>query len=127
MSFQHKKLIVYAKAVEAVTLVAILTRLIPAADSWLALQIRRAAGSMLLNIAEGAGEFKKAEKARFYRMARRSALEVSAGLDLMHHLCGVKLSAIEPLNALLNEVAAILTTIVKRLYDESKHERPRKK
>jgi four helix bundle protein len=38
-------------------------------------QYRRAAKSIIRNICEGAGEFRKAEKARFYRMALRSAEE----------------------------------------------------
>jgi len=38
--------------------------------------------SIVLNIAEGAGEFAPAEKMRFYRMARRSAAECAALLDL---------------------------------------------
>ena len=33
-------------------------------------------------VAEGAGEFSRPEKARFYRMARRSAVEVVAWLDI---------------------------------------------
>jgi four helix bundle protein len=43
-------------------------------------QLRRAANSIPLNIAEGAGEFLPAEKARFYRMARRSATECAGQL-----------------------------------------------
>ena len=41
-------------------------------------QMKRAAASVCLNIAEGAGEYKPQEKARFYRMALRSASEVCA-------------------------------------------------
>jgi four helix bundle protein len=37
---------------------------------------------VVLNIAEGAGEFSRAEKARFYRMAKRSATECAAALDV---------------------------------------------
>ncbi len=47
----------------------------------LADQLRRAAASITLNIAEGAGEFRPREKARFYRMARRSATECAGILD----------------------------------------------
>ncbi len=46
-------------------------------------QIDRASGSVVANIAEGAGEFRPREKARFYRMARRSAIEISAWLDII--------------------------------------------
>ena len=40
----------------------------------------------MLNIAEGAGEFAPKEKARFYRMARRSATESAAVLDVCKNL-----------------------------------------
>lgn len=36
----------------------------------------------MLNVAEGAGELAPAEKVRFYRMARRSANECAAVLDV---------------------------------------------
>ena len=54
-------------------------------------QLRRAANSVVLNIAEGAGEFSPSEKARFYRIAKRSATEaaaqilVASRLDLTAH------------------------------------------
>jgi len=38
---------------------------------------------IVLNIAEGAGEFSRADKQRFYRMARRSATESAATLDII--------------------------------------------
>ena len=46
-------------------------------------QLNRAVASVVLNIAEGAGEYRPREKARFYRMARRSANEASGVLDLL--------------------------------------------
>ena len=52
----------------------------------LADQLDRAAVSIALNIAEGAGEFARREKARFYRIARRSATECAAILDVTHEL-----------------------------------------
>jgi four helix bundle protein len=49
---------------------------------YLADQIRRAASSIPLDIAEGAGASAAADKARFYRIARRSATESAAILDV---------------------------------------------
>ena len=46
-------------------------------------QLRRAASSIVLNLAEGAGEIRPREKRRFYRMAYRSANECVAVLDLL--------------------------------------------
>jgi four helix bundle protein len=54
---------------------------LPGGRSDLADQFRRASMSVSLNIAEGAGEFAPKEKARFYRMAKRSATECGAILD----------------------------------------------
>ncbi len=39
-----------------------------------------------MNIAEGTGEFSRTEKARFYRMARRSTTECAAILDVCSRL-----------------------------------------
>ena len=41
---------------------------------------------MILNLAEGAGEFSGNDKARFYRMSRRSATECAAILDVCKQL-----------------------------------------
>jgi four helix bundle protein len=117
MAFEHHKLLVYTKAIEAVALTAIVTKSIASLDRWLAVQIRRAAGSIVLNVAEGAGEFSREEKAKFYRYARRSALEVSAGLDLVAVYGRADQKLIEQLQGQLDQTAAMLTTMVKRLND----------
>ncbi len=54
----------------------------PVTHRYLSDQFRRAATSVALNLAEGAGEFAPREKARFYRMAKRSATECAAVIDL---------------------------------------------
>ena len=63
----------------------------------------------MLNIAEGAGEFAAAEKARFYRIARRSATECAAILDVC---AALRIADPAPLAAsrdLLLRVVAMLT------------------
>jgi four helix bundle protein len=54
--------------------------------SHLADQMHRTAVSVSFNIAEGAGEFSKGEKLRFYSMAKRSGTESGAALDLCREL-----------------------------------------
>lgn len=49
-------------------------------------QLDRAATSIALNIPEGGDEFAAPEKARFYRIARRSATECAAILDVAQAL-----------------------------------------
>ena len=48
--------------------------------------MHRASTSIVLNIAEGAGELSPADKARFYRISRRSATESAASLDICRKL-----------------------------------------
>jgi four helix bundle protein len=58
--------------------------------NWNKCRMQRAASSIALNIAEGAGEYARHEKNRFYRMAKRSATECAAVLDF-----GLKLGLID--------------------------------
>jgi four helix bundle protein len=46
-------------------------------------QLQRASSSILLNIAEGCGRYARAEKAHFYLIARGSAMECAAALDVL--------------------------------------------
>ncbi|MGE3850808.1 MAG: four helix bundle protein [Planctomycetota bacterium] len=80
-SFDHDRLSVYQKAVAFLIVADEIADELPRGRSYLKDQLHRAAVSILLNIAEGAGEFATMEKARFYRMARRSATESAAVLD----------------------------------------------
>jgi four helix bundle protein len=80
--FDHEKLDVYQIALEFVALVGDVIAQFPPGRHSLADQLDRAATSIVLNIAEGAGEFSRPEKARFYRMAKRSATECAAALDV---------------------------------------------
>ena len=115
MAFGFKNLVVYQKAILVVIQVAALALRVSKVDAWLASQLRRAAASIVLNIAEGAGEYSKAEKAKFYRYARRSAFELSAALDVAEQYVGMTRSELDPLDSLLDEIAAIMTTMVKNL------------
>lgn len=49
-------------------------------------QIRRAAISVHLNTAEGASRKSEAERKRFYEIARSSAIEIDAALDVAEEL-----------------------------------------
>jgi four helix bundle protein len=46
-------------------------------------QLERASSSIVLNIAEGAGRVAKADRARFFAIARGSATECAAVLDVL--------------------------------------------
>lgn len=83
MSFDHERLDVYQRALEVLDLCDAIVELMPPGRAHLKDQLDRAATSIVLNIAEGAGEFSPDEKRRFYRIARRSATEAAAVLHIV--------------------------------------------
>ena len=82
----HEKLTVYQIAIEFVILADEVIEHLPRGRAYLSDQLQRAALSIPLNIAEGAGEYAIDEKARFYRMAKRSATECAGVLDVCQRL-----------------------------------------
>ena len=82
----HEKLTVYQVAIEFVILADDIIEHLPRGRAYLSDQLQRAALSIPLNIAEGAGEYAVDEKSRFYRMAKRSATECAGVLDVCQRL-----------------------------------------
>ena len=82
----HEKVNVYQIAIEFVLLADEVIEHLPRGRAYLSDQLQRAALSIPLNIAEGAGEYAVDEKIRFYRMAKRSATECAGILDVCHRL-----------------------------------------
>jgi four helix bundle protein len=82
----HEKLTVYQVAIEFVILADEVIEHLSRGRAYLSDQLQRAALSIPLNIAEGAGEYAIDEKARFYRMAKRSATECAGLLDVCKRL-----------------------------------------
>ncbi len=113
--FQHEKLDVYNRSIELLARAEAVCRALPKGRAYLADQLRRAALSITLNVAEGAGEFAAADKARFYRMARRSATECAAILDSCRVLALVQPAQIAEGRASLIRIVAMLTAMVVKL------------
>ena len=109
--FSHEKLDVYHTALHFVVLADDVASTASRGRGYLADQLRRAATSIPLNIAEGAGEFSRRDKARFYRIARRSAAECAAILDVCRHLNLAAEHNITNGKELLNRIAAMLTRL----------------
>ena len=84
--FDFEKLDVYQASIEVVVLIDKITGAFPRGRAYLTDQLQRAGTSISLNIAEGSGEFSTNEKSRFYRMAKRSATETAAILDISRRL-----------------------------------------
>ena len=70
---------------------------------------------MPANIAEGAGEFTRRDKARFYRIARRSATECAAHIDVCMRLSLTDAQKHHACRALLLRIVSMLTGIVRAL------------
>ena len=77
----HEDLDAYRAAIEFLALAASLLEQAPRGYGPIADQLRRAALSIPLNIAEGYGKRTAADRARFYDIARGSAHECGAILD----------------------------------------------
>ena len=67
----------------------------------------------MLNIAEGVGEYSAAEKARFYRMAKRSATESAAILDVCRCLNLIKEVRYQQGHELLLRIVSMLIKIAR--------------
>ena len=86
---------------------------LPKGYSYLCNQIQRASLSISLNIAEGAGEFSSADKARFYKIARRSATECASIVDICRCLQLVEKDLLANGRELLLRVVVMLTRLIK--------------
>ena len=113
--FDHERLDVYNRAIEFVVLANDVVEQLPRGRGYLADQLQRAATSVPLNIAEGAGELASKEKARFYRMARRSATESAAVLDVCSRLGLVDKDRYMGGRDLLLQVVSMLVRMISNL------------
>ena len=112
--FDHDKLDVYQAAVDFVILADEIVRNLPRGRAYLADQLQRAAISITLNIAEGAGEFSRKDKSRFYRIAKRSGTECAAILDVCERLGLIASIRYEAGRELLFRVVSMLTKMARK-------------
>ena len=113
LKLKHEDLDVYRAAMDFLALAARLLEELPRGHGALAEQLRRAATSIPLNIAEGYGKRTRDDRARFYDIARGSAHECGAILDVSRVL-GI---ADEPTYArgksLLHRIVAMLVKMTR--------------
>ena len=112
-NFDHEKLDVYQVSIEFVILVEQISQALPRGKAYLADQLRRAASSIVLNITEGAGEFSLHEKARFYRIAKRSATESAGVLAILLALELDSKGIVPSGRHLLLRIVSMLTKMIK--------------
>lgn len=83
MTFDHERLDVYRLALDFLVFANALIGKLPRGRAYFADQLGRAALSVVLNVAEGAGKTSPGDKRRFYLTARGSATESAAMLDAL--------------------------------------------
>ena len=107
--FDFEKLIVYKKATELNLKIYSLLARCPALDKCYKDQLRRAAFSIPLNIAEGTGRVSKPDRRNFYVIARGSAFECVAIVDQL-----LKMNLIEKEKQM--EIYSIAFEVTKMLF-----------
>ncbi|MBK9939667.1 MAG: four helix bundle protein [Chitinophagaceae bacterium] len=87
LKLNHQKLDVFNTTRQFVSECYKMTNILPADEKFgMSTQIRRAAVSVYLNIAEGASRKSETERKRYYEIARGSLIEIDAALDIANDL-----------------------------------------
>ena len=113
--FDHERLHVYQAALDFVVVADATIEHFPRGKSHLADQLQRAATSIVLNIAEGAGKFSKLDKRRYYLSARGSTTECAAIFDILGRLAIVSPAAQAEAKQKLERIASMLIKLAKSL------------
>jgi four helix bundle protein len=119
--FDHEKLEVYQQSLAFATWLMPLLQALPKSMS-VRDQLDRASTSIPLNIAEGNGKFTKPDRCRFFDIARGSALECAAALDVL--VAQGKQGALEvlPGKERLRAVVSMLVGLIRANSDYRMHE-----
>ena len=110
--FGHEKLTIYPKAIRFVALSYEISDDVERGYSKLLDQLHRAATSIALNIAEGSGKTSDPDRKRFYSIARGSAMECAAVLDILLELQMIREEQRNEGKELLLHVVNVLSKLV---------------
>ncbi len=118
----YKELLVWQKAMDLVTRIYAATGDFPKHEIFgLTSQLRRAAVSIPLNIAEGAGCETDQEFARFLDIALRSSYETVTALQIAARLEYCKEDSAERLVADSEEIARMTTGLIRKLAPDRRY------
>ncbi len=120
--FDHEKLQVYQRALDFIEFASVVLEQLPkrlAAHD----QLDRASTSIPLDIAEGNGKFTSADRCRFFDIARGSALECAATLDVLCRKGLVDDRIADEGKGMLREIVSMLVGLIRsnskdRVYEE---------
>lgn len=113
LSLNHQRLDVYEISRLFVHECYKLTNRLPTEERFgMISQIRRAALSVHLNIAEGASRKSETERKRFYEIARGSIIEIDAALDIAQELIYLNIEEIGNLGKLMVTCFKLLSGMI---------------
>ena len=113
LTLNHQRLDIYQTSKAFVYQCYKLTKLLPAEERFgMISQIRRAALSVHLNIAEGASRKSEAERKRYCEIARGSVIEIDAALDIAKDLLYLENINIDLLGKLLIQCFKMLSGMI---------------
>ena len=113
LTLNHQKLDIYQVSRSFVFECYRMTKTLPQEERYgMISQIRRAALSVHLNIAEGASRKSDAERKRYYEVARGSVIEIDAALDIANMLAYVETENLKELGELLTRCFRLLTGLI---------------
>lgn len=116
----YKDLKVWEKAHDFTLVIYNVTKSFPKEEIYsLTNQLRRAASSIPANIAEGCGKNSKADFANFLNIGLGSAYESEYYLLLTKGLLYLEVENFEELSKLINEIKAMLITLIKKVRGNS--------
>lgn len=119
--FDHEQLKVYNDAVSFVAWVGPLVDELPAKLSARD-QLDRASTSIVLNLAEGNGKRSKAERCRFFDIARGSTVECAACLDVLVARKKLDLQQAEAGKETLIEIVSMIAGLIARFSRQGEKE-----
>ena len=109
----HENLEVWKKSVDMVIDIYEITKEFPSDEKFAMMQqIRRAALSVHLNIAEGCSRTSEKERKRFYEIARGSIIEIDTAMELAVNLKFIEKTKLENLGSLLIRIFQMLSKMI---------------
>ena len=119
LTLNHQKLEIYTSSKQFVLECYKLTKSLPAEEKFgMISQIRRAALSVHLNIAEGSSRKSEMERKRYFEIARGSVIEIDAALDIAFDLGYLKTIDTAKLGTSMISCFKLLTGLIQ---SDSKH------
>ena len=113
LTLNHQKLDIYAVSRTFVLECYKMTKNFPAEERYnLISQIRRAALSVHLNIAEGCARKSEGERKRFYEVSRSSLIEIDAALDISGDLEYCSPEVLQPLGLAMTRCFSMLSKMI---------------